>query len=106
MVGADLCISRWYGHQDVIMQVRTDLPPIFHKDYAAQQAERAQKLASEAVLDPWDLTNYLLPEIATAEDKKAVGIKIENGGETLEFSNHAREVDSSKRRKRPRNEQN
>lgn len=36
-------IALSYGRQDVFAQMRKDMPPVFHADYAAQHADRAQK---------------------------------------------------------------
>ncbi|KAH7062858.1 hypothetical protein BKA63DRAFT_187969 [Paraphoma chrysanthemicola] len=69
-------ISMWYGSQDVFAQMLKDMPPVFQFDFAAQQAKRAQKLAAEEKIDPWDLTEYLLPEIVVVAGRKAVDVKI------------------------------
>jgi hypothetical protein len=94
-------ISMWYGNQDVFAQMIKDMPPVFHTDYATQQAERASKLAKEITIDPWDLTGFLLQEgtPAAAEDS----IKLESGLSEKTTSeagtSHAME-DGDKKRKR------
>jgi hypothetical protein len=62
-------ISTWYGNQDVFARVMRDMPPIFHADYAAQHAEKTQKLKDGICVDPWDLTEFLLPEVVATDNE-------------------------------------
>jgi hypothetical protein len=70
-------ITMWYGNQDVIARMVKDMLPVCHADYATQQADKAKRLANEVIIDAWDLTGFLLPEVAAAESEKLGEVKIE-----------------------------
>ncbi|KAH7070944.1 hypothetical protein FB567DRAFT_212017 [Paraphoma chrysanthemicola] len=94
-------ISMWYGSQDVFAQMLKDMPPVFQFDFAAQQAKRAQKFAEEERIDPWDLTEYLLPEIVVGAGRKAVGVKVK--AEDMGVSGVKRDIlEQEKRNRRKR----
>ena len=70
-------ICAWYGNQDVFARMLKDMPPVFHTDYAAKQAERARQLATEETIDAWDLTQFLLPEARVVDDEEPAEVKVE-----------------------------
>jgi hypothetical protein len=73
-------ISAYYGNQDIFAQTMKDMPPVFHIDYAAQQADRAQKLEERVSIYAWDLTAFFLPE-GVADERKLVNVKVETDDE-------------------------
>jgi hypothetical protein len=95
-------ISAYYGNQDIFAQTMKDMPPVFHVDYAAQQADRAQKLKDMVSIYAWDLTTFFLPEVVVNYDeKKLVNVKIETDDEAaLEATKDCTGNDRSTKRRR------
>jgi hypothetical protein len=81
-------ISMWYGSQDVFAQMLKDMPPVFQADFAAQHTKRALKLVEEVSIDPWDLTEFLLVEVAVTCEKRATEVKLEKDDALVSESKH------------------
>lgn len=81
-------ISMWYGSQDVFAQMLKDMPPVFQADFAAQHTKRALKLVEEVSIDPWDLTEFLLVEVAVTCEKRATEVKLEKDDALVFESKH------------------
>jgi len=96
-------IALSYGRQDVFAQMRKDMPPVFHADYAAQHADRARKWEEQITIDDWDLTGFLFPEVVVARGEDSATVKTDAEQDCRNRDRHDSVVDERDfKRKRTR----
>jgi hypothetical protein len=96
-------IALSYGRQDAFAQMRKDMPPVFHADYAAQHAARAQKWEEQITIDDWDLTGFLLPELVVTKGENSAEVKTDTEQDCRNRDRHGGPVDERDiKRKRTR----